>query len=331
MVSKTLSAMCLLTFVSCTESENLTSGQRAQQGLEAPTGLASYDAGRVRRTAGEIAERVLTLAALVDPKTSASHERIASVFESTPKLVIEPAWFVRPFPENSNLVVAYHLNADDLRVSNRSLTQDYESPASVDEGQARELFHEAFEALASSGVIDRTHYDLAREHVGYTKHGSGSTIDGVTRESEPQVSEYHFRVRRLIDNIEFANQLLKISVHVTGRISSVRVVSAEVGARQGSLKARVLSDADLKSRFSRDYPNGYAEWDQVLYSFPGDENSGVIEPKHVFSFSNVTMSDGEPVVSRRQEVRYSVTSSEAEPEIWPVPKPDAVGDQTPER
>ena len=55
----------------------------------------------------------------------------------------------------------------------------------------------------------------------------------------------------------------------------------------------------------------------MLYAFRGDENSGIVEPRHVFSFSVVSVSDGAPVVSRRQEVRYGVTTPDGEPEIWP--------------
>jgi hypothetical protein len=92
-----------------------------------------------------------------------------------------------------------------------------------------------------------------------------------------------------------------------------------------------MSDSDLRGRFFADYPNGVTEWDQLLFIFSGDKQSGVIEPKHVFSFSLVSISDGVPVVSRRQEVRYSITDNDADPETWPVPKPDATGDPSPRR
>jgi len=326
-VTKVTCLVGLLTIVSCTGSDGLTEApKQTRQILDAADRFASYDARRPRRTAGEVAERVLALATIVDPTTVTAHEDLVSAFENAQIRGIEPAWLARPIPARPNVAVDYHLETDDLRVSDMSLVQDYDSPAAVDENSAREVFHRAFEALVSAGIVRRNDYDLTREHVGYTKHGSGSTIDGVTTESAPQISEYHFRVRRLLDNIEFANELVKISIHATGRISRVRVVGAEVGARVGSLKARVLSDADLRSRFAKDYPNGYAEWNQVLYAFGGEENSGVIEPKHVFSFSTVTESDNSTVVSRRKEVRYAITSNDAEPEIWPAPKPDDIGD-----
>lgn len=324
---KVTGLVCLLALASCTDSNDLTeSPGEARQVLDASEGFASYDARRPTRTAGEVADRVATLATIMDPTVVAAHDVLVSAFENAEMRGVQPAWLARPLPSNPNIAVDYHLETDDLRVSDMSLVQDYDSPAAVDENGARQVFHKVFDELASAGILERNDYDLRREHVGYTKHGSGSTIDGVTTESAPQISEYHFRVRRLLDNIEFANELIKISIHVTGRVSRVRVVGAEVGARVGSSKARVLSDADLKDRFSKDYPNGFAEWNQMLYAFPGDENSGVIEPKQVFSFSVVSESDGVPVVSRRQEARYSITSSDAEPEIWPVPRPDAVGD-----
>jgi hypothetical protein len=274
-------------------------------------------------------DRALTIARIIDDSLEASHADVHSVVEKLPATGVDPdrGWSARPISSRPNLAVAYFISKDDLRVVDTNLMRDYESPPGVDQNGAREIFYNSFDALASAGLVDRSNYDPSRHHVGYTKHGSGSEVNGVVSETEPKISEFHFRVRRLLEGIEFANELTKISVHVTGKISSIRIVGAEVGAKTGEAAASLVSTEDAKARFSLEYPHAIAEWEQLLYSFQGDAQSGTIEPRHVISFSNVSISDEQPVVSRRQEVRYSAISMAAPPDLWPIAKPNATGDE----
>ena len=147
-LERTMGIVGLLTLVSCTDSDGPSDPQEtAKQVQEVGGGVATYDTRRPSRTTGEVADRALTLAKILDDTLEASHERVQSALDSLPADGPNNSgrgWFVHPIASRPNLAIAYFVTQDDLRVADTSLTRDYDSPASVDEDQARKLFHGAF-------------------------------------------------------------------------------------------------------------------------------------------------------------------------------------------
>jgi hypothetical protein len=255
---------------------------------------------------------------------------------------------LRAGPEIS---IVYYLDFDDLRVTNPLLQDDVTSDAAIsDEYAADRAFREferCFDRLVKAELIDRRSFDLNKTRTSRTEFGAvpqGITLQGTTRNVLKErkrgsvlTTEFVFSLLRQLNGIDFANAGLKVAIHRTGRIASIRLGGATVASIErggfevptggGFLFPRMVSDLSIRQRFTDGFPEAQVHYDRVEYILPDDQRAALIEPRHVFAFSRISNIDGRDVIARREFVGYSLRQPDTPPEDFSEPpKPEAQGD-----
>lgn len=221
------------------------------------------------------------------------------------------------------LHVKYYAQKDDLRVTNTTLNreseEDFERTNALDEDQAREVALRAFRQMTKKGLLRAEHYSDLQFKVGTTDFLMGSSLSSETRRV---VTQYRFLANRRLNGIAFMNAGFSVGVHVTGRISHLRLGGAEVRSLaagntpangkpllgelptgKGSIFSSMFDANQAKRRFQTDFPFAVVDWSDLRYVLPDAANgSTVIEPLYVASFAN----HYDKAVSRRQYVGYPV-------------------------
>lgn len=250
-------------------------------------------------------------------------------------------WDEAPLASEPQLHIKYHARFNDLRVSNRRLQEIVDGP-DVGEGRAWQRFITAFDTLVQSDLIQAKHYDLGTTKKSFTRFAIGKSEQ--QNEEKSTVTEYVFTVLRNLNGVRVANAGIRIAIHRCGEVSSIRLggvtvaTSMELGAQgfatsgaaeAGVFQIAVTEDA-AKRRFAAEFPLAVVDWSGIMYVMPDGFDVAIIEPKFVFSYSNHTTVEGQPVASRRQMTAYSLRNP-ADPaeNVGEEPTPDEVGDPRP--
>jgi hypothetical protein len=227
-------------------------------------------------------------------------------------------------PDAPELEIVYLVEHDELRMVDTELAASTAPEREMAQDEAIQLAKRAFDGLARHNVVVQRQYDWSKPDVASTWVGSGS-LDGKT--SERKRTEYRITVRRTINGIELANAGVRIAVHASGRVSSVRVGGVSVASRvagdveeptgKGRWLNRRVPISDLDARFARSVPEqakARVAWSRVMYVMPETRRAAVVEPLYVVSYSLEFPTDaGETAVSRRKTVGLSLVDPAVPP------------------
>lgn len=232
----------------------------------------------------------------------------------------------------------YRRGANEIVLTNRTLQLSAASSVDVGEDAARARFVEVLRELGDAGVLDASAYDTNGAIVSRTLEGTGSSD---TEEQVERVVSYDFLARRSLNGIPFVNSGVRVSVHPSGAIASIRVGGAGVAALEANGKLlpqtpgygfkAVVDEAYYRSRFAQDYPRAQLKSAGLMYMLPYTVDPGagqkqVVEPKFVFSFTNRFGK----MVGRIKYVAYSIADPTQPPQDLSVPaQPEATGDPRP--
>jgi hypothetical protein len=240
------------------------------------------------------------------------------------------------------LLVRYLPEVDEIRVLNEELTISNEVRGSLGEQQIVELAGRYLRELGTRRALDAALYDLRDAEIGYGRAGAGQ-VTGV-REYD-RIVEFRVTLRPRINGIEVANAGVRLGIRPTGELVSLRFGGVSMRPvegesilkpeREGTLPKQEVPKERIKARFYRSLPQGVAaeiHWERVMYVMPEDRERAVVQPLYVLSYSEVREVDGEPIVSRRKVIGYSLTDPEAGPvDLSPVRAKDIEQGQRPER
>jgi hypothetical protein len=222
---------------------------------------------------------------------------------------------------------------DDLRIENIDVMNDIGTGQDIGESAARAQAGKVLSALGAASVLDATRYDLSRAVLSYRMGG----VSPSTSAPVPQIIQYRYLLRRLINGIEFAHNGVLIAIHRSGKIASIRLGGAEVtsaivdGVEQpvgtGTTFAVQLAPADLDEQFASTFPAARSVKQTLMYVFPAGESSGTVEPREVVRFSLPSvLPSGSTVLSKAQHLAYSLRSPD-DPPVYisgvPTPNPEA--------
>lgn len=301
--------------------------------------IASFEMAWVRPDAQTVAERIAAAADVMLQRRidrEAAREGLAAAisgrevgswmrFEAAPELLI------RHIPEVA-----------EIRLLNEELSALSEPRGDIDERRVLELTRRYLQELDARGVLDASMYDLEDAEIGYRRVGAGQ-VDGVR--AYDRIVEYRVSLRPQINGIEVANAGVRFGILPTGELVGLRIGGVSFPFEEGEgfieprgegrvLEREVPTEA-IKSRFYRGLPQGVAadiHWERIMYVMPEGEERAIVEPLYVISYSEIREVDGEPIVSRRQTVGYSLTDPDAAPvDFSPVSRQDVEQGQRPER
>lgn len=287
-----------------TDSEQLADGSLRTYSVEA----ASLGAvpGRARRAA-----EVLSGRSLQDAAFQASYD------ERTAGGTV-PVW-----EDNSvsatGIHVRYDVGTDTLLVDDPGLEVGIPEGSErriASSDAARPVFDRALSHLDAAGLLEIADYDLVNVQVAATKYAEGWS-DGPS--PEEQVVNYRFTARRMLGNIPVLDADVRIAVHVSGQISSIRLNRAGLTLTERATNVPKLSLAQCQKRFGQEFANSYVNYALIGYVLSSGSEA-ILEPKCVVSYSSLTpRSDGPSVVGRRQQARYDLLDESAPPTVFPTP------------
>lgn len=225
-------------------------------------------------------------------------------------------------PEASALELVYLADYDELRIVDTELAASTAPESEMPQDEAVKLARRTFEELARRQLVNPRHYRWDTADVGSTWVGSGS-LDGKT--AERKRIEFRITLRRILNDIELANAGIRIGVHTSGRVSSLRLGGVSVASKAAGdteepigkgrwLKRQVAID-DLKSRFEREVGDRVKvriAWERAMYVMPESKRTAVVEPLYVVSYSLVVPTDSDQTaVSRRKTIGFSLVDPKA--------------------
>lgn len=218
-------------------------------------------------------------------------------------------WTIAPIPDRPSVFIRFNRRSNDLVVSDHTLEHDVAATLALPElsqDKARRIFDQYIHTVASAAMLGPL--DLALNHVkvGWTDYGAGRSDGLVTVPAT--ILDYRFRVYPQLAGLPLLNSLVRVAVHRSGRVASIRLLRSDVSVLSERVSARVFTDSECVSRFKSEFPRAIIK-DQVLgYFLPDSPSANVeLEPQCAFSFVE-RVGSGDMAVSRRKHVRYSITS-----------------------
>ncbi|MGH9932267.1 MAG: hypothetical protein ACREA9_23950 [Pyrinomonadaceae bacterium] len=228
-------------------------------------------------------------------------------------------------PEAPGMEIEYLREYDELRIVDSELAVSTRPKYDISRDDALKAARKVFEQLAGRKIVDSQQFDWDRVDTASTMVGEGSN-DG--KKTDKRRTEYRFTLRRVLNGIDVANAGIRIVIHASGRVSSVRVGGVSIASKVGAggreeptgtgrwLERRVTDDPT--ARFDRELVPKEAKakiaWSRVMYVMPENKRAAVVEPLHVISYSlEFPTKDGPSVVSRRQTVGFSLVDPKAAP------------------
>jgi hypothetical protein len=227
-------------------------------------------------------------------------------------------------PDAPALEAVYLPEYAELRIVDTELAASTNPRREMAETEAMAVAKRAFDDLVRREVLDGE-YDWKNADVASTWVG-GASRDGKT--SEKKRIEYRITLRRTINGIELANAGVRIAVHVSGRVSGLRLGGVRVASKMtegieqptgtGRWLARQLPVDDLRARFQRDVlpqnAKSHIAWSRVMYVMPENRRRALVEPLYVVSYSlEFPGEERETAISRRKTVGLSLVDPKAAP------------------
>ncbi|MGI9304484.1 MAG: hypothetical protein ACR2RB_17525 [Gammaproteobacteria bacterium] len=276
------------------------------QGPEVGAPIAAFEMEWVRRAPKEVARHAVATAEIMLKRKVGPEGVEAAISGET-----STDWS-SVFADAPQLRVRYLPEYDELRMIDLEVVSDFDSGDDLNEEDAINLAQKYLSDLERRGVLDRSQFDLSRPQIGYHRVAAGE-IDG--RKAFDQITEYRITLRRVINGIEAANAGVRLSVHASGRLAGVRLGGVSVKSAmadgveaptgQGKVLTRNVSTGEIAQRFFKELPaNATADvaWSKIMYVMPEDTSKAVVEPLHVYSYSQIYEVEGELVPSRRKVV-----------------------------
>lgn len=254
-----------------------------------------------------IANRVQLASELVSNRKIEKNEK-----NQLDALMKEPeTWnrWISPYETAPEIKVKILKDYNEIRVMNRMLIDKHDGD-DVGEYRAIEIAAKYLEKFRASGLLSHKAYNLNDVQVGYGRIGGGSLRD---QEQYDWIVEYRITFRPNIDGIQLANAGVRLAIHRTGKLMGVRLggVSAKKTDTTRVVKVPLEKAEDrLKSIIPKDMEPSVA-WSRVMYVMPENKQSAIVEPLMVYSYSLITESDGQRIVSRRQTVGFSLSDENA--------------------
>ncbi len=224
---------------------------------------------------------------------------------------------------SSSMLANYSKQYNEIRIINKELDAITDSATKIDDNKALRIAESYLKRLSENRTVDARLYRQAVAQIGYKMAGSGS-ID--KKPEAPQIVEYRVTYRPTINGIQVANAGVRLGILASGELVSMRIggvtplgkwdANTLKSSVEKSQRTVINSPKDLMSAFYNNYKNDVKPelaWSQVMYAMPPDSKSATVEPMLVVSFSEIRSIEGQPVVSRRKMLGYSLTSKDAAP------------------
>jgi hypothetical protein len=199
------------------------------------------------------------------------------------------------------------------------------------------FFGTAVQALGDAGLIAPEYYDLERPVLVLDQQGSGSTEPGAPVITE--TIQYRYMALRLVNGVPFANAGVRVAVHRSGKIASIRLGGATIasvgppGEERGTGTSyaikRMIALDELSKKHDAEAAQGSSLLrtvrSQFVYMIPPNEAHA--HPVQHFSYVLVFGSDGDISISRRQDRAYPIdTVDPAFHDLTPSASPNDSGD-----
>jgi len=259
------------------------------------TTLASFEVATPARAVENAGSRALAVAKVLLGRDDLPAAPFLSAFQNNSG---ETAPWQASLEEIGRVGIWYQAESDDLRLFNFDVMEDIAASNDIGEAAARQEMVAMFAKMAAAGVINGADFDTSKARLGFAKFGIAS---GGTAANEI-VTEYRYSLLRQINGIDFANAGLRIAIHRTGRVASIRVGGAQVSSLRdgvgmeqplgsGRRFARGVPNEVIEARFTRDVPNARRIRSEVMYILPDGVRSALLEPMQTYTFSRVFVSD----------------------------------------
>jgi hypothetical protein len=279
--------------------------------------LASYEMTWVKRQPDAITARA-----------KAAAEAFTGEKLQAPKIAARTAGGNRlrlAVPEAPWLELTYFADYDELRIVDVELTHSTAPKEELSQDEAVKRARRMFDELVRRQIVEERQFRWDSPDIASTWVGSGP-VDGSTPEEKKRV-EYRITVLRVLNGIEVANAGIRIGVHVSGRVSSLRLGGVSISSRvkgdidepsgKGRWSKRHVVTEDLKTRFERDVGargNTRIAWAREMYVMPENKRTAIVAPMYVVSYSLAAPTDDDQVaVSRRKTIGFSLTEPKAAP------------------
>ena len=252
----------------------------------------------------EIAKKTLIAGELV-----AGHELHAKKLVTLLRESKDLGRWISPFDDASGLKVKVIPEYNEIRVINRELSEVFDGE-DVGKETAVEIAIKYLDSLQETGMLDHHNYNMDDIQIGFGKFGEGST-DGSSKVEH--IYEYRVTFRPNVRGIQLANAGVRIAVHRSGKLASIRM--GGVSIRESHSRGKVIrkvSKEKIDSRFNSMIPKNNKPsiaWSRVMYVMPENKREALVEPMQVYAYSLISEIDGEPVVSRGKIVGFSLTDA----------------------
>jgi hypothetical protein len=230
-------------------------------------------------------------------------------------------------PDAPALEIVYLSEYDELRIADRELAASTSPRKEIPQDEALAVAKRTFEALAERKLLDARQFNWDKADIASTWAGGGPS--DAKEPMDRRRLEYRVTLRRTLNGIEVANSGIRIAVHVSGKVSSLRVGGVSVASKPdaagqeqptgtGVWLQRRAMEAELQSRFEREVVPAKAKahiaWSRVMYVMPESKRTAVVQPLYVVSYSlEFPGEEGSTVVSRRKTVGFSLVDPKAAP------------------
>jgi hypothetical protein len=226
--------------------------------------------------------------------------------------------FAKPFQNAPDVFVSYNPERNKLTIENEDLTTpeldeipEYEAnPDGIGETNARSIMESFLNELDASRMISKSNYDAKDVRVAYYKTGRGPV--GKPEEQTMWIDEYLFTLDKKIDGIRVYGDYIRIGVHRTGEVSSLRIAEMDISESAQPRVTRAVSTDDVINKFYSEIP-----WDseavilenQIAYVKQETDNEAVVEPVQLIRYTLQTPTkDGGTIASEVITKGYSLVS-----------------------
>ncbi|HYN82286.1 MAG TPA: hypothetical protein VES88_12345 [Gemmatimonadaceae bacterium] len=295
----------------------------AQQGKESPDRFGSFEMRWQTSTPASVAARAQAVAEVMKGRRL---PRRAMVVADTAHLSAARRMRIN-VPDAPELDIVYLPEYDELRIVDIELSAASAPSSEISQAEALKLAKKFFDELAARKIVDPQQFAWSNADVASTWIGGGSRQ---SKTIEKRRVEYRITLRRQLNGIEVANSGIRIGVHVSGRISAVRLGGVSVATQPSGISSRRVTVNEIMGRFEREVvPKGAKSkiaWSRVMYVMPETKRSALVGPLYVISYSlEFPSDDRNTVVSRRKTVGFSLVDVKAAPiDLTPEVRPPTI-------
>jgi hypothetical protein len=305
-------------------------GERSTPAPSAAGGLAAFVLTLPQRTPEDAAARAGAVAGVL---TGRRIER-PSLAPLEAELKRGPRSASARLADAPRVTVGHHPRVDAVWAIDEDVAHDVATPTDVGVEAAAVTFRRTVADLDRAQVVDSATLDVAGTRVSHIVQGSGRSGGAAPVE---RVKEYVFFAPRTINGIPIANAGVRVSVHRSGRVASIRVegpavdevrdqdgLSTPVGS--GHAIARTVAEADLDTRVLAENPDAEISPLGLVYWMPSGASTAVVAPRQGYVIYPQVEIAGRTGPGRGHRILYAVDDAAAEPVVAPSPASSADGE-----